>query len=213
MATNNPMRGLLTLTYFKTRGKIWGTIAYIFIMGVAFLIAEIEMLQNMFFMVCMSYLPLQVLAGMSENEGKWERFQVSLPIKRSYLLKAQYLSVVCAAVLGGIILTTGIGISTIVHDDWFNYGFASAILSSLHVYGMAFLAIGSCFLLSLVIGNFAAWIIALLTPTMMQVFIPIIADGWDISIYVLSASAFAGSVIVFVVSYFVMKKMYRTVDF
>ncbi|MCL2388512.1 MAG: ABC-2 transporter permease [Defluviitaleaceae bacterium] len=213
MTTNNPMRGLLTLTWFKTRSKVLGALAYALVLGVIYLASEIEMIQMMFFMACMIYFPLQVLAGMSENEGRWERFQVSLPIKRSYLLKAQYLSVTIAAVFGGIILTIGIGISTAINEQWFNYGFASAILSSLHLYGTAFLAIGLCFILSLFIGNFAAWIIGLLAPTLVQVLVPIIAERAGISVYVLSPSVFVGSVVIFVASYFIMKTIYEKVDF
>jgi len=213
MTTSNPIRGLLTLTWFKTKGKIFGALVYILILGILYLGSEIEMIQMMFFMACMIYLPLQVLAGMSENEGKWERFQVSLPIKRSYLLNAQYLSVVFMAIVGGIILTIGIGISTAMHEQWFNYGFASAILSSSHIYGAAFLAIGLCFTLSLVVGGFAAWIIGMLVPTLVQVLVPIIAERVGISVYVLSVSVFAGSVVIFIASYYIMKTMYDKADF
>ena len=213
MTTNNPLRGLLTLTWFKTRSKVLGGFAYIIILGILYLGSEIEMIQMMFFMSCMIFLPLQVLAGLSENEGRWERFQVSLPIKRSYLLKAQYLSVVFAAICGGILLTVGIGISTAISELWFNYGFASAILSSLHIYGAAFLAIGLCYILSLFIGGFAAWILAMLTPTLTNVLVPIIAERIDISVYILSASTLIGSVVVFIASYFIMKKLMEKVDF
>jgi len=213
MATSNPMRGLVTLTWFKTRSKVLGGLAYSIILGVLFLGSELEMIRMMFFMACMIYIPLQVLAGMSENEGKWERFQVSLPIKRSYLLKAQYLSIVFATVLGAIVLTIGIGISTATHYEWFNYGFASAMFSSLHIYGAAFLAIGLCFSLSFIVGNFAAWIIGGLVPTIMQVIVPIIAERANISVYILSASVFAGSIIIFIASYFIMKMVYEKFDF
>ena len=213
MTANNPMRGLITLTYFKTRGKFLGAIIYSLILGIAFLGGEMETLKSMFVMASMIYLPLQVLVGMSENEGRWERFQVSLPIKRSYLLNAQYLSLIFAGLVGGIILTVGIGISTVMHEEWFNNGFASAILSSLHSYGLAFLAIGLCYMLSFAVGNFAAWIIAMLVPTILQFALPDIAERVGVSIYTLSASVFIGSVVIFIVSYFIMKTMYGKYDF
>jgi len=213
MTTSNPMRGLLTLTYFKTRGKILGVCAYSAIFGIVFVLSDIEFIQMFFFMSCSVYLPLQAIAGMAENEGRWERFQVSLPIKRGFLLKAQYLSLVFTSVLGGVILTAGIGASTIISDEWFNYGFASAILSNVHLFGMAFLAIGLCFLLSLVVGNFIAWIVGGLVPALTQVLIPIIADNLDISVYILSSAVLAGSVAVFVISYFVMKMAMEKADF
>ena len=213
MTTNNPMGGLLTLTWFKTRNKIFGGLLYAIILGILFLGSELEMIRMMFFMACMIYIPLQVISGMSENEGRWERFQVSLPIKRRYLLKVQYLSLVFASILGGIVLTIGIGISTAMHEQWFNYGFGSAMLHSLHIYGAAFLAIGLCFTLSIIIGNFAAWIVAGLVPTLSQVLVPIVAENLGISVYILSTSAFVGSVVIFVVSYFIMKKVYEKCDF
>jgi len=213
MTTNNPMRGLLTLTYFKTKTKVLGGVIYALVLGLAFWGSEIEMVKGMFVMSCVIYLPLQVLVGMSENEGKWERFQVSLPIKRSYLLKSQYLSLILVSILGGILLTAGIGMSTIVHDTWFNNGFASAIMSSMHSYGLAFLAIGLCYMLAFVVGNFAAWIIAMLVPTILQFTLVNIAESLGISTYFLSAMTFVGSVIIFIISYFIMKKVYGSYDF
>ena len=213
MVANNPMRGLIMLTYFKTRGKVWGAIIYSLVLGIAFLVGETEMLKNMFIMASMVYLPLQVLVGMSENEGRWERFQVSLPIKRSYLLNAQYLSLIFAGLAGGIILTAGIGISAAIHEQWLNNGFASAILSSLHSYGLAFMAIGLCYMLSFVVGNFAAWIIAMLAPTILQFTLPDIAERMGVSIYILSASVFISSAAIFIISYFIMKTVYGKYDF
>jgi len=213
MATSNPMRGLLTLTYFKTKSKILGTLVYALLMGIVYFIIGDEWTYNLFVIVCTSYLPLQVLAGMSENEGRWERFQVSLPIQRSYLLKMQYLMLVCMAVLGGTILTAGIWLDTVLNAEMFDYGFASAILSSLHKYGMTFLALGLCFTLSLVVGNFAAWIIGLLVPSALMGAVTPLAERLGISIYVLSASILAGSVVIFIVSYFIMKTLYEKFDF
>ena len=213
MTANNPMRGLLTLTYFKTRGKIWGTVIYALVMGGLYFVIGGEWTYNLFVVVCMIYLPLQAIAGMSENEGRWERFQISLPIKRKHLLKTQYLSLVFVVVLGGVILTASIGLSTVIHEELFNYGFISAVLSSLYKYGMAFLAIGLCFTLSIVVGNFAAWIIAMLAPTILQFTLPDIAERVGVSIYTLSASVFIGSVVIFIVSYFIMKTVYGKYDF
>lgn len=213
MRTNNPTRGLLTLTYFKTRDKIWGTVMYALIMGVVYFIIGGEWTYNLFVAVCMIYLPLQVIAGMSENEGRWERFQISLPIKRKHLLKTQYLSLVYVAVLGGIILTASIGLSTVLHEALFNDGFVSALISSLYKYGMGFLAIGLCFTLSIVVGNFAAWVIGLLVPSLLMSAMPPIAERVGVSIYTLSVSIFIGSVIIFIASYFTMKTVYEKVDF
>jgi len=214
MVTSNPMRGLITLSYFKIKSKVLGGIIYALILGVAFLGSEIEIIKGMFVMASMISLPLQVLVGISgENEGKWERFQVSLPIKRSYLLNAQYLLLIFMAVLGGIILTVGIGISTVVHEGWFNYGFVSAMRSSVHLYGLAFMAIGLCFLLSFVVGDFAAWIIAMFIPTVFAFILPNVAYRLDISVYTLSVSVFAASVVFFIASYFAMKAVYEKFDF
>jgi len=213
MTKNNPMCGLLTLTYFKTRSKILGGIIYSLVLGAAFLLSDIEMLKGMFVMSCMIYLPLQALVGMSENEGKWERFQVSLPIKRGYLLKAQFASLVFTVLIGAIILTVGIGASTVLHEMWFNDGFTSALLSSLHSYGLAFMAIGLCYLLSFIVGNFAAWMIAMLVPTIVQFTLTPIAEWLDIPIYALSAAALVCSILIFIASYFAMKKLFKTYDF
>ena len=183
------------------------------IMGIVFLATAQEMLYYMFVIACVVYFPIQTIVGMAANEGRWERFQITLPIKRNDLLKVQFLSVLAAAFFGAVILTVGIGISSAIHDAWFNYGFASAIASSLHSYGMALLSIGMLFILGMIVGNMVAWIISGLVPALIQALVPVIADNLGISIYVLSASVLAVSVVVFVAAYFITKAAYRKCDF
>ena len=210
---NNPMKGLFLLTYFRTRNALLASIGGVFIIGLAFLATEQELLYNMFVILCMIHLPVQALGGMGGTEGRWERFQVSLPVKRSDLLKVQYLSVVLVAIIGAVILTAGIGISTAVHREWFNYGFASAIASSSHSYGLALMAIGLAFILGTVLPHHIAGIVAFMVPALTQALVPVIADNTEISIYVASVSVLVVSVVVFIASYFIMKGAYGKVDF
>ena len=213
MTTNNPMMGLFTLTMYRTRGAILTGLGGALVVGLSFLATEQEILYNMFVIFCMIHLPVQVLGGMGGNEGRWERFQVSMPIKRSDLLRLQFFSVVIVSIVGAIVLTTFIGITTHIHSEWFNYGFASAIASSLHSYGVAFLAIGLAFILGLFLPHNITGIIAFLAPAFLQALVPAI-EGWtNVSVYIISATILVVSVVIFVVSYFVTKVAYERADF
>jgi len=211
--TNNPMRGLFTLTYYRTRNVLLTSLAGIVVIGLAFLATEEEILYNMFVIFCMIHFPVQALGGMGGNEGRWERFQVSMPIKRSYLLKAQYLSVIFIVICGAVILTAGIAISSVIHEDFFMYGFSSAIASSVHSYGMALLAIGLAFLLSFILPHTITGFVAFIVPSLINVFVPVIAEWLNASVYIVSASVLFISIVIFVISYFVSKVMYEKSDF
>jgi len=212
MRTNNPIRSLFTLTYFATRGNVVTSLLGILAMGLAFLATQQELLYGMFMITAVINLPIQMLSGMGGNEGRWERFQITLPIKRSDLLKVQYASVIMAAIVGGAIYTLGVGISTNIHDEMFNYGFASAIASNVHIYGMALLAIGMIFILQPILGKLSA-IIAFTIPGLTGVLVPVAADRFGISVYVLSAIVLAVSVVIFIISYSVTKASYNKADF
>ena len=213
MKTNNTMRGLITLTFFRTRNTVLGGIVYMIIMGIAFLASDQIFLHGMFMFTAVVYLPIQMIVGMAADDGRWERFQIALPIKRTDLLKAQYLSVVLVSLIGFVVLTAGIGAGTVISEEYFNNGFASNILSSLHIYGMAFLSIGLLFILAMFVPPMVAWIISGLTPAIVMTATPTIGENLGISAYIASGAVLAVSVIVFVVSYLVSKVSYQRSDF
>jgi len=213
MKTSNPMRALLMLTFFRTRNALLIGLVAPILLGLAFLASEQELLFMMFTIFCMSFLPMQVFGGLGDNEGRWERLQVTMPVKRSDLLKVQYISVLFVAVIGAVILTVGIGASSILLDEWFVNGFASAIGSSLHLYGMGFLAIGLMFTLSNFIPPSIAGLFGFMAPAIIVGAVSGIDDDFGGSIYVLSTVILGVSVIIFITSYFLTKAKYKKIDF
>jgi len=207
------MRALLTLTFFRTRNALLIGLATPLLLGLAFLASEVELLFMMFSIFCMSFLPMQVFGGLGDNEGRWERLQVTMPIKRRDLLKVQYICVLFVAGIGAFILTAGVGASTALLDEWFVNGFASAIGSSLHIYGMGFLAIGLMFTLGSFIPPGVAGLIGFMAPAVIVGAVSGIEDDFGGSIYALSAAILAISLFLFVISYFLTKARYKKLDF
>jgi hypothetical protein len=201
------------LTFFRTRNALLIGLATPLILGLVFLTSEVELLFMMFSIFCMSFLPMQVFGGLGDNEGRWERLQVTMPIKRSDLLKVQYICVLFVAVIGALILTAGIAASTALLDDWFVNGFASAIGASLHIYGMGFLAIGLMFTLGNFIPPGVAGLVGFMTPAVIVGAVSGIEDDFAGSIYMLSAAILAISLFVFIISYFLTKQKYKKLDF
>jgi hypothetical protein len=213
MKTNNPMKALLTLTFFRTRNALLIGIVGAVVPGLAFLASEVELLFMMFAIFCMSFLPMQVFSGLGDDEGRCERLQITMPIKRSDLLKVQYISVLFVAGIGALILTAGIGASTALLDEFFINGFASAIGSSLHIYGMGFLAIGLMFTLSSFIPSGIAGLVGFMIPAVIVGAVSGIGDDFGGSIYVLSGAILGVSVLIFAISYFLTKSNYNKMDF
>ena len=218
MNTKHPMRGLLLCSFYTASGSTILLLLALLALAGAFVVTGTVFFFNMSVIYATTVLPLQVITGMASNEGKWERFQLSMPIKRSDLIRVHYISLVLSGAVVPLVLISALtAVGVVLYGDIFDQGFAAAMITSVPAFGMPFLISGLCFPLAcsklgkgreggiLSICFFFAIGIMMLVPQM--------GDWFNLSFNMLAVLIAAVSVSIFLVSYPITRMMYNKMDF
>ena len=217
MRKTNPMIGLLRYFYYDSGGNIKIAVVFVLIMGIAALITGNFFVKNIFSLVSIAGIPYLLIMKMGgKNYPKWERFQLTMPIKRSHLIGSQYLCILLGA-LAGLPLVILIGTINFSIRE-IDYAFTIELANILATFGMPLTMAGVLYPLSstkfgenkgeifFLVGIAAAVGIDLLART----FIGNILE-WPYELA--SLVSFAAAVTIFVVSYFITSKQYANMDF
>jgi len=219
MRTKNPIKGLLIFTFFSVSKSLSTNLVICLLLAGGFLISGQVALYGMFTFIATLGICMSVIMGLASKEGKWERFQLTMPVSRSGLLLMQYMSVLLVAILGAFMLAIVIAIGTfmLTHDVMFNDGLVRALMDASYLPGMPLLMTGVCFpLASTKFGKDrggSILTISMLVSAGIMVLVPQAGYRLGLPIDIISALVLAVSVAVFVVSYFITKAMYAKSDF
>jgi len=218
MKTKNPMRGLLTFTIHAASGNASLVLLACLVLAVAFLVIGHAFFLNMFALAALVIFPMMVIASMGDKSGKWERFQLTLPIRRRNLLAVQYITVLFTAILGVILVVVTIGVGYVLGESvLFDDGIVALIAGMAPTLGMPFFMAGMFFMLAsskigkgreaglVSVCQFAAIGIILLAPW--------VGDRFDLSFHTLAIGILAVSALIFIVSYFITRVLYAKMDF
>jgi len=217
MKTKAPMKGLLAFSFHSASKSISTNLLISLVLAGGFLIVENAVLLAILVLILMLNLPMAIIMTLASKDGKWERYQLTMPIKRSDLLLMQYLSVLFATIVAAALLITVMGISTVLHDELFDYGFITIIINTAHSFGLPLLMTGVLFpLASSKIG--AGREQSLLTVCMIaamgvNVLVPNLGNMLGMSAEIFPVLIFAISVIIFIVSYYITRAMYAKMNF
>jgi len=218
MKTKNPMRGLLTFSFYAASGNASLVLLVGLVLAVAFLVIGHAFFLNMLALAALVIFPMMVMASMGDKSGKWERFQLTLPIRRRNLLAVQYITVLLTAILGVILVVATIGVGYVLGESvLLDDGVDALIMGIVPILGMPFFMAGMFFLLAsskigrgreaglVSVCQFAAIGIILLAPWA--------GDRFGISFQTLAIGILAVSALVFIVSYFITRVLYAKMDF
>jgi len=217
MKTKIPMIGLLFFTFHATSRNL--SVAYLLslVVGAIFLVTGNPVLFLLFTFIVMLNVPMSIIMQMGSKDGKWERFQLTMPIRRGGLLGAQYLSILVAVVFSALLLLAVIGISVVIHEDMFKYGFTGALIEAAYSFGMPLLMTGLVFPLAsskIGQGREASVLSVCMLATMgISVFVPQASNWLGLSTNIITLALGAISVIVFIVSYFITRVLYAKIVF
>ena len=219
MRTKNPMRGLLTFLFYSASRNMSIVLVICILLAAAFLIFGSAGWFSLFIFIFVLNFPIVLIMSMASREGLWERFQLTMPVSRSDLIRMQYLGVVFPVIFAACVVVVVIGIATVTNDDMFNDGFVNALVESAYYFGLPLLMAGTSFpLASSKLGKDkgeAILTISMLASGGMMMVAPQIGHwlGFDLSMAMVSVSILAVSIVVFVGSYFITKAMYAKSDF
>jgi len=216
MKTKHPMRGLLTFSFHASLGNASLALLSSIVLLIVFLATGGVFFFNMLVIVSLLMVPMLVISSMGDKDGKWERFQLTMPIKRGDLLGMQYLSVVVSLLIPIALVIGAIGIGPLLHEAPFDSA-VSGILATLPALGMPFLMSGLFFPLATTkIGKGKET--GLLTTCQFIAIAVILLAPWaserlSISFYMVGALIAAVSALVFLISYFIARVTYAKLDF
>jgi len=154
---------------------------------------------------------------MGDKDGKWERFQLTMPITRSDLLRMQYLGMTIAVIISVALVVVTIGAGVFLQGEIFEDSFMTGIFMTLPSIALPFLMSGISLPLAsskigrgreggvLTLCQFAAIGIMLTTPWLVERF--------GVSLNVFGVLLVAASVLIFIISYFITRVMYARMDF
>jgi len=221
MRTKNPLKGLLMFSFYSASKNLSASLVICFLLAAGTLISNSAGLSaalfGMFLFVTMLNIPMGVIMSMAAKEGKWERFQLTMPARRKDMICMQYLSVALTTICSTCMVVIVIGIATVTHDYMFNYGFIHALVESIYLFGLPLLMTGMCFpLATSKFGQGREHVIltiSMLVSVGIMIAMPQLGFRLDLSMEMLSVLILAVSVTIFVVSYPITKTMYAKTDF
>jgi len=218
MKAKHPMKGLLLCSFYTASGNTVLLLLALLALGGVFVVTGQVFFFNMSVIYATTVLPMQVIIGMASNDGKWERFQLSMPIRRSDLIRVHYISLVLSGTVVPLVLITALtGVGVVLHESTFDQGFASAMINSVPAFGMPFLISGLCFpLASSKLGKGregAILSICFFIAIGIMMIVPQMGDWFNLSFHMVAILIAGISALIFIVSYPITRKMYSKMDF
>ncbi|MCL2854164.1 MAG: ABC-2 transporter permease [Defluviitaleaceae bacterium] len=217
MAKTAPIRGLLYFQFQASRGNALPAAFIAIAAAVVSVITGNLFIFNMSLLIAMASLPLLLVTTMASKNGLWERYQLSMPIKRGDLLAAQYITIAICALFGWVLATIVFAANVVLHPEAFGDNLFAALTSSAHAFSTPLWFAGLCFpLASSKIGKGRDELISsmcLLFAVGINVIVPMLSERLDFAPYILPLSAFGISAVVFIISYFITRNLYHKMDF
>jgi len=220
MRTKRPLNGLLLYFWYSTGGKLILLFSQVIAWGIAFLVfgdrdfgAWIHLI---FGINALMGVTLIILTSMGSKEIDWERFQLSMPIRRRDLASSQYLSVGLTPLIGIPIFVLFTGISSILHDGIY-FTFLSTFITIAPFLSMPYIMGGLVFPLYSIQAvekiHDGLFPVLMLISVVVPQLVVMGANRLDWSMVVASSLMLVVSLLIFLVSYFITRKQYAKSDF
>jgi len=218
MPRRNPIRGLLVYSFYAAKGNLQISLLVTLAMAVALFITGHTVVYNFFVLAAIGLPPYILMMRMgAKNQPQWEKYQVSMPIKRKNFTAAIYLSVLFA-LIAGILLCTVLSIfSFILHDYILHHVIKTAFGQMAYLVGIVLLM----FAIIVPIGSTKFgesrgeifFTICLAVALGVMLLISWLGNRAGLSQVIISASRVAISAVSFIISYHITNKMYSKIDF
>lgn len=123
------MKGLLKNNFYGMAGNIKIALIFALVLGAALLISGNAAMLNVF---CLIPTPIIAVLSMSclrkESSSKWEKYKLTLPVRRKDIVKSQYISHLILCMGGTAFVALFLSITVFIHgNQYFYYGFRDAI--------------------------------------------------------------------------------------
>jgi len=217
MRTINPIRGLLIYSFHAVSGN-WAIALSVCIVLTGILLVTGD--YAFFILLGMGAIlapPILVLINMG-SISKWERFQLSMPVTRSNLVSSQYLEILLSSFVGFPFLAVIAAAAHILHVGiFYDFTVVDAVEAFSVFWVMPLLTAGFCFPLACTrIGERSETVIVILSiiaASLLPNFVTWVGERLGFYAIAITLLLIAISLIIFVVSYFITRKLYAIRDF
>jgi len=226
--TRRPLKGLLLYFWYSTGGKLILLFLQTIAWGIAFLVfgdnAFGPWLYALFGINAVMGVSLVIVMGMGNKEIDWERFQLSMPVRRRNMASSQFLSVGLAPFMGLPIFAIFSALSLLLHDGGYLFWHEGGSLAITPIFisiapylSMPYIMAGLIFPIYMIPavekihdGLFPViMVVSIAIPQLMVAG----ASRLEWSLVVASSLTLAVALFIFIVSYFITRKIYEKVDF
>ena len=214
--TLNPLKGLLTYFWYYLGNKFKIIFLQVILMGIVFLIFENLWVVALFNFNAITMGTVTVLTTMGSKEVDWERFQLSMPVRRSDLAKSQYISVGVTPFLGLPLFIIFNWLASFLHEDMY-FTILSAFTTAAPLVSSALIMCSLVFPLAMIPAlenkiDALFWLI-IIVSLLIPYSIVILANNLGWSTVATTSGMLIVSIVVFIVSYFVTRRLYAKSDF
>jgi len=216
MKTKTPMKGLLIFSFYAAKGNVALLFLVCIVFGGVFLATGWMFLFNMLVIYSMALFPMLVIMSMGQN-ANWERFQLTMPIGRSTLLRMQYLSVILATIVPTLLVTAVTALGVLFQEAMFDGGFGAAMIAIVPSLAMPFFIAGTSLPLAVSkIGRGREGMVlnvCFFAAIGLMMFAPQLAERFTLSLEQLAVWVVAISMFLFIAAYPITRRFYAKVDF
>ena len=214
--TRNPFKGLMLYFLYSVGWQLAILFLQVIAWGIAFLIFGNIWLHMIFGINAIAGATLLIMTGMGNKEIDWERFQLSMPVRRSDLAASQYLSVGLTPLIGIPIFVLFTGLSSIWHEEVY-FTLLSVFLSIAPFLSMPFILGGLLFPIFSIkaLENKQGGLFPLFMLVSVAIPQGVAAGAYRLGWSMITATSLtlAISIFIFIVSYFITRKIYSKLDF
>jgi len=212
-----PMKGLLIFCFHAASGNVSLLLLGMLALAVVFSVTGSVFFLNVFLIYAVTIFPMMVITSMASNAGKWEQFQLTMPITRRNLLQMQYLGVLSAIFVSAVFVAGITGLATILHEIVFEEGFVSAMIGLIPTLSIPFLMVGVLFPLAVSkIGKERQGglsTLCMLGAIGLVMLLPQVESWSGLSSNAIAILFATVSVFIFIVSYPITRALYARIDF
>lgn len=140
------MKGLFLDNFYKTVGSIKLFAFLVLAVGIAVLVTGNSTTLELFVYIAITALSVNGVTGMRKDaDVKWNKLELTLPVRRSDIIKSKYISYLFWVLIGIVTASIFTALAVVIHGNvFFVYGFRD--LSSLFTLGTAIaLLVGALF--------------------------------------------------------------------
>lgn len=123
------MKGLLRNNFYGIVENVKIVIAVVVIFGIVLLITGEATLLPAFSLIAPPIIAVLMISCLrKESASKWEKYKLTLPIRRKSIIESQYISHTIWSIAGVVVVAVFMAFTVIIHgDQYFYYGFRDAI--------------------------------------------------------------------------------------